>query len=97
MRIEKNIFEFEWDQGNSGKNNKHKVDDKEAEEAFLDDGKVAFLDTIHSKNEERLRLIGKTKKNRLLFIVYTKRKDKIRVISARDVNRKEVPLYEKTT
>jgi len=96
MRIDKKVFEFEWDKGNASKNIKHTVDDKEAEEVFFDKDKVTFPDTIHStEGEERLRIIGKTKRNRLLFIVFTKREQKIRIISARDVNRKEVPLYEK--
>lgn len=96
MKIDKEALEFEWDKGNMGKSKKHNVDDKEAEEAFFDENKVTFPDSVHStENEERLRIIGKTKKGRLLFIVFTKRDKKIRVISARDINRKEVPLYEK--
>lgn len=96
MKVDKSLFKFEWDQGNSGKNKKHKVEDKEAEEVFFDKNKVTFPDIIHStQDEERLRIIGKTKKERLLFIVFTKRGEKIRIVSARDINRKEVPLYEK--
>lgn len=96
MRIDKNAFEFEWDKGNINKNKKHKVEDKEAEEVFFDKGKVTFPDAVYStEGEERFRIIGKTKTGRLLFIVFTKRDGKIRIISARDVNRKEVPLYEK--
>lgn len=98
MKIFKEESEFEWDKGNIGKNKKHNVEDKEVEEVFFDENKVTFPDTIHSTgDEERLRIIGKTKKGRLLFIVFTKRDNKVRVISARVVNRKEVPLYEKTT
>lgn len=97
MKVDKRILEFEWDKGNIGKNKKHKVEDKEAEEVFFDENKVTFRDIIHStEDEERLRIIGKTKKSRLLFIVFTKRGEKIRIVSARDINRKEVPLYEKT-
>ncbi len=60
---------------------------------------IAKIENVatHPEDEQRLRLIGKTKKDRLLFIVFTKRGGKIRIISARDVNRKEVPLYEKAT
>lgn len=98
MKVDKTIIEFEWDTGNTNKNQKHHVTDSEAEEIFFDPNKVTFTDTIHStKNEERLRIIGKTKKDRLLFIVFTKRNKKIRIISARDINRREVTLYEKTT
>ncbi len=96
MKVDKTVREFEWDKGNSEKNKKHNVGDKEAEEAFFDKNKVTFPDIIHSsEDEERLRIIGKTKKERLLFIVFTQRGEKIRIISARDVNRKEVSLYEK--
>jgi len=87
---------FEWDSGNIGKNKKkHGVDEKEAEEAFFDAGKVMYKDTFHSLKEERYIMLGETKMKRLLFVVFTKRKKKIRIISARDVNRKEVSLYEK--
>lgn len=97
MEFDKDALEFEWDKGNFDKNLlKHNVTNQETEEAFFDTNKVTFPDIIHSSEEERLRIIGKTKKERLLFIVYTKRGKKIRIISARDVNRKEVSLYEKT-
>ncbi|MBI4079486.1 MAG: BrnT family toxin [Candidatus Levybacteria bacterium] len=91
----KNVFSFDWDEGNIGKNKKHDVEDREAEEAFFDEKRFIFKDTVHSQNEERLRILGKTKKSRLLFVVFTKRGDKIRIISARDINKKEVDLYEK--
>lgn len=97
MRVDKSPAEFEWDSGNLEKNKKYNVEDKEAEEVFLDDGKVIFKDKLHSKKEERFIILGRTKKGRLLYLVFTKRKTKIRVISARDVNKKEVRLYEETT
>lgn len=98
MRINKKIFEFQWDKGNIEKNKKHNVEDKEAEEAFLDDGKVILKDKLHSTGlEERFILLGKTKRNRLLYVVFTQRDDKLRIISARDINKKEVYLYEETT
>ena len=96
MRIDKSVVEFEWDEGNIGKNKKHNVEDKEAEEVFLDERKKIFKDRLHSGGEERFRVIGKTKKGRLLFVVFTKRKNKIRIISARNINKKEVYLYEET-
>lgn len=98
MKIDKKIFEFQWDKGNTGKNKKHNVEDKEAEEAFLDDGKVILKDKLHSTDfEERFIMLGKTKRNRLLYVVFTQRDDKLRIISARDINKKEVYLYEETT
>ncbi len=94
MRIVQNVVSFEWDSGNIGKNKKHKVENKEAEEAFFDNHRFIFKDILHSHSEERFRILGKTKKRRLLFIVFTKRDKKIRIISVRDINRKEVYLYE---
>ncbi len=94
MKILSKVFAFEWDKGNIDKNKKHKVGDKETEEVFFDDKRYIFKDRLHSGNEERFRIIGKTKKKRLLFVVFTKRDKMIRIISARDINKKEVYLYE---
>jgi uncharacterized DUF497 family protein len=96
MKTSKSIFELEWDNGNIEKNKKHKVDDREAEEVFFDEGKVVLKDKIHSGVEERFILLGHTKKKRLLYIAFTKRNKKIRIISARDINKKEKHLYEET-
>ena len=95
MKIDKGAAEFEWDEGNIGKNKKHDVEDKEAEEAFFDEGKVIYKDHLHSQVEERFIILGKTRKDRLLYVVLTKRANKIRIISARDINKKERYIYEK--
>lgn len=95
MKVDKKSLEFEWDEGNIGKNNKHDVEDSESEEAFLDGNKVILRDVLHSENEERFILLGRTKKERLLYIAFTKRGEKVRIISARNINIKEVDLYEK--
>lgn len=95
MRINKEPVEFEWDKGNAGKNAKHGVSDYECEETFFDETKRALKDVLHSESEERHILLGKTKKRKLLYVVYTKRGKKVRVISARPINRKERHLYEK--
>ena len=88
---------FEWDEGNRDKNReKHGVSANEMEEVFFDADKRAYPDPKHSSTEARSIIVGKTKKGRLLFVVYTIRDKKIRVISARDLNKKrEVDLYEK--
>ena len=94
MIIFDNPNDFLWDKGNKGKNFlKHKVTDQEAEEAFFDQNKRIFKDVLHSSNEERFILLGMTKGERILFIVFTTRQGKVRVISARDLNRKERHLY----
>ncbi len=86
---------FQWDKGNQGKNlKKHKVSDNECEEVFFDPDKKLLKDIQHSGREERYILIGKTKSGRLAFLVFTIRKSLVRVISARDLNRKERKLYE---
>ena len=92
-------IEFDWDEGNSGKNSKkHGVADTECEEVFFDENKVVYKDQLHTEQEDRFILLGKTKDSRLLYVVFTFRYgSKVRVISARDVERKEVHLYEKGT
>ncbi|MEK7497744.1 MAG: BrnT family toxin [Patescibacteria group bacterium] len=98
MVVFKGSIEFDWDKGNIGKNKKHGVEDKESEEPFFDKKKVVNKDRFHSQGEERFILLGKTKKKRLLYISFTMRgemKEKIRVISARDINKREVKFYTK--
>ena len=91
-------MEFEWDGGNSNKSfKKHRVSDQEAEEAFFDQKKVHHTDAIHSQSEQRYILIGTSKSKKILYIAYTIRKNKIRIISARMLNKKEKYLYEKST
>jgi len=98
MKTVRKALQFEWDEGNIEKNwQKHKKSNIEAERAFFDKRRFIFKDKLHSNQEERFRIIGKTREGRLLFIVFTFRKNKIRIISARDVNKKEVYLYEKKT
>jgi len=95
VKIDKNLKRFTWDKGNIDKNwLKHKVKNSECEEVFFDENKIILKDVFHSEKEGRFIILGKTKKNRLLFVVFTKRSNKIRIISARDVNKKERRLYE---
>lgn len=95
MRTVKDVLEFEWDEGNREKPRKHGLTPEETEEAFFDENKVIFTDWKHSATEQRITLLGKTKKGQLLNITYTIRAKKIRIITARPTNRKEVRLYEK--
>jgi uncharacterized protein len=89
-------LQFEWDEGNKEKNwLKHQVKQTEAEEVFFDVHKKLARDILHSTSSEaRFILLGQTKSERLLLVVFTIRGDSIRVISARDAHRKERPLYE---
>lgn len=95
MNTNKNLAEFDWDEGNRNKPERHGVAIDEAEDVFFDDNKVVFADWIHSVKEKRFTLLGKTRKGRLLNITYMIRKKKIRIVTARDINKREVKLYEK--
>lgn len=95
MKIFNDQIEFEWDTGNKDKSlKKHQVTNQECEEVFFGQDKKILKDVLHSEFEERYLLIGKTTTGRLLFIVYTIRKKKIRIISARDINKKELKLIQ---
>ena len=86
---------FAWDKGNINKNkDKHNVSKDECEEAFLNQSAHFFDDEIHSKNEKRYGLLGKTNKGRKLVVFFTIRSQKIRVISARDQGIKDKKIYE---
>ncbi len=89
-------LEFQWDKGNTDKNLvKHGITNQEIEEAFLDDQKVIYKDVFHSMKEDRFIVLGKTRHERCIYVVFTARGPLIRVISARDLNRKEYKYYEK--
>ena len=86
---------FEWDEANIKKNwLKHKVNSQECEQIFFNQPLIVADDIKHSQKENRYYALGQTDTNRLLFIVFTTRKNLIRVISARDMNRKERRFYE---
>ena len=91
------ITGFEWDEGNSRKSaDKHDVSQAEAESIFFNDPLIVAEDIKHSESEPRLNALGKTSQNRLLHITFTFRQNgtRIRVISARDMHRKERKAYE---
>lgn len=95
MKILPRPLEFEWDTGNIDKNwIKHKVTNKEAEEVVENDLKFIIGDFRHSIKERRFQLWGKTNNNRKLNIIFTIRNSKVRIISARDMNKKEKKAYE---
>lgn len=91
------VLEFEWDEANIAHIAKHDVLPKEAEEVFFDKDNVQDEDIEHSTIEKRFLIIGKTKKKRLLYQIFTIRGERIRVISSRSINKKEVKIYEKET
>ena len=86
---------FEWDEGNSRKNwTKHQVTPSECEQIYFNQPLIVKNDINHSKDESRFYALGKTDEKRKLFVEFTVRKDQIRVISARDMSRKEREVYE---
>ena len=86
---------FEWDKGNINKNLiKQKVTSSECEQIFFNQPLLIQDAVLHSKTERRFCALGKTDKERRLFIAFTVRNTLIRVISARDMSRKERRTYE---
>jgi len=97
MKIIPDQLTFDWDSGNSEKNFiKHKVTIQEAEEVFVNEPLVVIEDLVHSKNERRFCAFGKTQSRRKLFLSFTIRNNKIRIISIRDMDKKEKNRYEES-
>ena len=89
------LIGFEWDEGNWKKSElRHGVAATEAQEALLNDP-LAQVDVLHSDDEQRYVALGETNEGRLLFVSFTLRKNRVRVISARPMSRKERKVYEK--
>jgi hypothetical protein len=85
---------FDWDGGNIEKNwQKHQVSPAECEQIFFNHPLVIQDDMQHSDTEKRFYALGKTDMKRFLFIAFTVRNNLIRVISARDMSRKERRLF----
>ena len=86
---------FQWDKHNIQKNwEKHKVTPVESEQAFFNRPLKIVKDIHHSQKEERFYALGKTDQDRRFFIAFTLRQKLIRVISSRDMNKKERRIYE---
>jgi len=91
-----NCTGFDWDGANAQKNwERHRVTPEEAEDVFFHEPLVVRSDVRHSKGEKRYYALGQTGTGRRLFVVFTVRRELIRVISARDVNRHEAEAYER--
>ena len=88
-------IKFNWDEGNLTKNyERHSVTWEEAENIFSNEPITIKDDDIHSTQEKRYSALGRTQKNRKLFVVFTERNNMIRIISARDMSKKERSAYE---
>ena len=89
------LFGFDWDENNRDKNwEKHEVLASECEEVFFNLPLLLHSDDAHSQKEPRYYVLGHTIAGRRLFIAFTVREYKIRVISARDMSKKERKIYE---
>lgn len=87
---------FDWNEENLLKNwEKHGVSASECEQVFFNNPLIAGLDAKHSGREPRYYALGITDAKRNLFIAFTVRKNLIRVISARDMSRKERKAFDK--
>lgn len=94
----KQVTGFDWDAGNERKSEaKRAVNRFDAEQVFFNQPLLVLADQKHSQNEERYHALGKSNDARLLHITFTLRSADtlIRVISARDMHRKERNIYEK--
>ena len=93
------VIGFEWDEGNSRKNEQHGVSMAAAEQVFFNSPLLVLPDPRHSEAEQRFHALGKTNEGRRLHITFTLRDagQFIRVISARDMHRKERVIYEQAS
>jgi uncharacterized DUF497 family protein len=88
-------MEFEWDSSKATANqDKHGVSFEEATEVFSDDLSSAVSDPDHSIDVERFVIFGKTLGGRYLVVAFTDRDDRIRIINARPMTRRERKAYE---
>lgn len=96
MRKLPKILEFEWDKGNFDKSyEKHGITQREAEEIFISEELFVKEDVKHSQKEERFIAFGRSQSEIFVLAVFTMRKNRIRIISARKMHRKEIEKYEK--
>jgi uncharacterized DUF497 family protein len=85
---------FDWDKGNIQKNwERHQVSFIECEEVLFNEPLIVQADEVHSTAENRYYALGRTNDERYLFIAFTIRANKIRVISARDMSKRERRIY----
>ena len=93
------VTEFDWDGGNARKKEPHGVSMAEAEQIFFNVPLLLLADLQHSRSEPRFHALGKSAEGRRLHLSFTLRRSEsaIRVISARDMHRKERVIYEQAS
>jgi len=85
---------FDWSGGNVEKNwERHRVTPLEAEQVFFNSPLLTGSDSRHSEQEQRHYALGQTDAGRELFVVFTMRDRRLRIVSARDMSRKERKVY----
>ena len=88
---------FEWDAGNQTKSLlKHGITNREAEEIFLNSN-IILADQRHSVQEPRFGMYGRTRAGKILFVAFTIRGHRVRIVSARPADKKERKAYEEKT
>ena len=88
-------MEFDWDGDKAEANlSKHGISFDEAKTVFDDPLYIDFYDPDYSDEEHRYIIIGESQQHRLLIVSYTERDHKIRLISAREVTKREREDYE---
>ena len=90
--IEVGDYIVEWDDKKAAINKKkHGVSFETAAEVFLDDNRIDDFDDFHSDDEDRIKVIGKVKS--ILVVIYTERRERFRLISARLADKDEKEKY----
>ena len=85
---------FDWDEHNIEHIARHGVEPEEVEEAMTDPGRVK-QNTYNFRGERRKLLVGASEAGRILHVVYTRRSDKLRPITARDASERQRRRYRK--
>jgi uncharacterized DUF497 family protein len=89
---------YEWYPAKAQANvKKHRVTFEEAASVFLDRSALTFWDPDHSEEEDREITIGRSARQRILFIAHAPKDGRVRIISARKATRKEQKQYEEAT
>jgi uncharacterized protein len=84
---------FEWDDDKAAQNwRDHAVTFEMARDVFRDAFAIDWFDEEHSEDEERYGIIGMVE-GRFLFVAYTMRGERIRIISARKAEPHERRRY----
>jgi uncharacterized DUF497 family protein len=87
-------LEFEWHDAKAEANlQAHGVSFELAKTVFKDPFAIERLDDREEYGEERFVMIGMAEGRVLLFVAYTEREERIRIISAREVTQHEQDDY----